>query len=99
MTNPYSNDLRERVINYLEKELSVNDAIKKFNVRKSAIYTWKKRYEATGDFKPLLQKRGRKSNLLNEQLEEINNEILSQPDNNVRTERKIQFTCKYFCIM
>jgi histone acetyltransferase (RNA polymerase elongator complex component) len=42
MPNPYSNDLRERVINYLEKGFAVKDAVKTFNVKKSAIYKWKK---------------------------------------------------------
>jgi len=80
MAVPYSNDLRERVINALEKGSSVKEIVSTFGVTKSTIYSWRKMYIETGSYDALPLNSGRKPALSVEQTEEIKERILSQPD-------------------
>ena len=53
MPKPYSNDLRERVVDAVEREgLSRNQAAARFGVAVSTAITWVARYRATGSFAP-----------------------------------------------
>jgi transposase len=52
MANSYSEDLRERVLKYVEVCSDLNEAIKIFNVSKSSIVRWRKRYLELGHCQP-----------------------------------------------
>lgn len=80
MPNPFSDDLRERVVKALQKGIPVKEIVDSFDMKKSTVYKWRERYKRTGEFKSSPQNGGRKSNLSNEQLEQISEKILSQPD-------------------
>ena len=80
MPNPFSNDLRERIINSFKKDVSIKEIVETFDIKKSTVYQWIKRYKSTGDFKSYPQNGGRRSSLSSEQFEQINEQILLQPD-------------------
>lgn len=44
-TSPYSNDLRKKVINYLEKGNSKKEASKVFELHRNTVSQWWKRYK------------------------------------------------------
>src|SRR5258708_31744083 len=53
MPKPYSNDLRERVVDAVERDgLSRNQAAARFGVAVSTAINWVARYRATGSFAP-----------------------------------------------
>ena len=53
MAKPYSNDLRERVVQAVERDgLSRNQAAARFGVAVSTAITWMARYRSTGSFAP-----------------------------------------------
>ena len=52
MSDSYSEDLRERVVKYVELYNDVNEAIKIFKVSKSSIVRWCKQYLELGHCRP-----------------------------------------------
>ena len=52
MSDSYSEDLRERVVKYVELYNDLNEAIKIFKVSKSSIVRWRKRYLELGHCRP-----------------------------------------------
>ena len=77
---PCSNDIRKSVINAWKEGLSVKKIISIFEVNKTAIYNWLKKYKETGDYSAKPQNAGRKSNLTSEDLQKIKEEIHNRPD-------------------
>lgn len=66
MPKPYSNDLRERVVEAVEREgLSRNQAAARFGVAVSTAINWVARYRSTGSFAPA-QMGGRKPKAIRE---------------------------------
>ena len=51
MPAPYSYDLREKVINAIERGMSIAEAARVFSLSRNTIYLWLKRQSATGDLK------------------------------------------------
>ena len=52
MARPYSNDLRERVIDALNSGLSCRAVAERFGVSVSAVVKWSQRFRATGTVSP-----------------------------------------------
>ena len=52
MTKSYSNDLRKRVIEYLDSGRNYEEASKLFKVSISAIGRWYRRYKEEGNYQP-----------------------------------------------
>lgn len=50
MTKTYSNDLRQRVIDYLDTGSSYKEASKLFKISISSIGRWYRKYKATGNY-------------------------------------------------
>jgi transposase len=51
MPAPYSYDLRQKLIEAIERGMSIAEAARVFNVSRNTIYQWRKRQSATGDLK------------------------------------------------
>jgi transposase len=49
-TSPYSNDLRKKVINYLEKGKTKKEASEVFGVHRNTVSRWKMRYCQEGSY-------------------------------------------------
>ncbi len=52
MSDSYSEDLRERVVKYVELSQNLNEAVKIFKVSKSSIVRWCKQYLELGHCRP-----------------------------------------------
>lgn len=76
----YSNDIRKSVINAWKEGLSVQKIVSIFEVEKSSVYGWIKKYIETGDYTALPHNAGRKSNLTQEDLSKITEKIHAEPD-------------------
>ena len=55
MTKSYSNDLRKRVIEYLNSGSNYKEASKLFKVSISAIGRWYRRYKEEGNYQPKIR--------------------------------------------
>ncbi len=55
MTKSYSNDLRKRVIEYLDSGRNYKEASKLFKVSISAIGRWYRRYKEEGNYQPKIR--------------------------------------------
>lgn len=55
MTKSYSNDLRKRVIEYLDSGRNYEEASKLFKVSISAIGRWYRRYKKEGNYQPKIR--------------------------------------------
>jgi len=66
MTRPLSEDLRNRVINYIETGNNCHKASRKYEVSYSAVYRWYKRYKETGNYRAIAY-RGKKAKISNEE--------------------------------
>lgn len=51
MPAPYSYDLRQKVINAIERGMNIAEAARVFSLSRNTIYLWLKRQSATGDLK------------------------------------------------
>ena len=49
-TSPYSKDLREKVINYLNKEKTQKEASQVFGIHRNTISRWSNRYKKEGNY-------------------------------------------------
>ena len=49
-TSPYSQDLRQKVINYLDKGKTQKEASEVFGVHRNTISRWNNRYEREGNY-------------------------------------------------
>lgn len=52
MANPYSIDLRERVIECLRANKNIETVWKLYKISRATLYRWKSRYEKTGSYEP-----------------------------------------------
>ena len=68
MGRSYSTDLRERVVNFVERGGSKSDAGEIFQVSRQVIYQWLKRRDETGSLAPG-KSRGNLSKIVKERLE------------------------------
>jgi len=80
MPEPYSDDLRKMVINSLKKGTKVVEIVEQYDIKKLAIYNWKKQYDKTGNYSALSGNKGRKPILSKDQMENIKETILEAPD-------------------
>ena len=77
-TSPYSNDLRKKVINYLNQGKSKKEASKVFGVHRNTISRWSARYHAEGSC-AARARLGRKSKLSYREIELF---VKNNPDAN-----------------
>ncbi|MDD3588209.1 MAG: helix-turn-helix domain-containing protein [Thermoguttaceae bacterium] len=61
---PYSNDLRERVINDIDAGISIRKAAVKWHISPRVISQWLKRYRETGSYSPVKGNRGVRPKLI-----------------------------------
>ena len=66
MTPPLSDDIRRRVVEYVESGEDYKSAAKKFEVSYSSVHRWCSRYRKTGSYKPTPYP-GKKAMLSNEE--------------------------------
>jgi len=66
MTRPLSEDIRRRVVEYVEVGQTYQSAAKKFEVSYSSVHRWCSRYRKTGSYKPTPYP-GKKAMLSNEE--------------------------------
>jgi transposase len=80
MPAPLSNDLRKRIIEARENGDTVPKIMREKNVSKSTVDRLMRSYRGTGSYEPLPLNNGRKSNLTDEQLEQVRQMITQRPD-------------------
>ena len=81
MPAPYSNDLRQKVIEtYKTKEDSIPNLAKRFKVSKDFIRDLIKRYEKTGDILPKPHNGGRNREIYGLREKYVRNLIKAEPD-------------------
>ena len=76
MPSSYSQDLRDKVMNYVNQGNNCNSAAKKFEISANTVRNWHKRYQSTGHYLP--KKVGGKKGRVTP--EDIASYIASNPD-------------------
>ncbi len=75
-----STEIRELMVKAYEKSHDAKEVARNFSVDKSTVYTYVRKMRKTGTVAVQTSKRGRKSILSREQLDEIAETIINQPD-------------------
>ncbi len=75
-----STEIRELMVKAYEKSHDANEVARNFSVDKSTVYKYVRKMRKTGTVAVQTSKRGRKSILSREQLDEIAETIINQPD-------------------
>jgi len=75
-TSPYSEDLRKKVINYLNKGKSQKEASEVFGIHKNTVFRWNVRYITEGSYSARVRL-GRKSNIDHKAIELF---VIENPD-------------------
>ncbi len=75
-----STEIRELMVKAYEKSHDAKEVARNFSVDKSTVYTYVRKMRKTGTVAVQTSKRGRKAILSREQLDEIAETIINQPD-------------------
>ncbi len=75
-----STEVRELMVKAYEKSHDAKEVARNFSVDKSTVYTYVRKMRKTGTVAVQTSKRGRKAILSREQLDEIAETIINQPD-------------------
>lgn len=75
-----STEIRELMVKAYEKSHNAKEVARNFSVDKSTVYSYVRKMRKTGTVVVQTSKRGRKSILSREQLDEIAETIINQPD-------------------
>ncbi len=75
-----STEIRELMVKAYEKSHDAKEVARNFSVDKSTVYKYVRKMRKTGTVAVQTSKRGRKSILSREQLDEIAETIINQPD-------------------
>ena len=96
--NPYSNDLRKRVIHDAEtKKLSINEIMEKYSVSYTFVYNLNVRYKETGVITPKAHAGGTTPKFDGEELKKIKTYVEEHPD--ATLEEILKYTQKKASIM
>ncbi len=75
-----STEIRDLMVKAYETSHDAKEAARNFSVDKSTVYSYVRKMQKTGTVAVQTSKRGRKSILSREQLDEIAEKIINQPD-------------------
>ena len=84
MAKPLSIDLRERVMKFLSKGNTIKQAADNFSLSRTTIWRWKRHLEITGNVAPKPRGRGRPCLATPEQIENMVELLIQQPDLTLR---------------
>lgn len=79
-----STEIREMMVKAYEKSHNAKEVARNYSVSKSTVYTYVKQKRETGTVAVQTSKRGRKPILNQQQLDEIADTIINQPDITIR---------------